>query len=165
VKPVGKTEQLQIRVSPQQKRAIQRQAAKAGETMSEWILGKVFPSARNEFQELIQALAASDRPSYVFAELLDLLDPMSPDEFEQAVADPPEARLDLYWQNYLAATIEHGAAIKGARFPDWTRDIPPLAEPVFGSTLVSLRKHLLLNAPAAFAARNLFIDANLGDRV
>jgi hypothetical protein len=133
--------------------------------MSEWILAKMFPPARNAFQELAHALAASDRPSYVFAELLDLLDPMSSDEFEEAVAEAPEAELDLYWQNHLAATVEHGAALKGARFPDWTRAIPPLAEPVFGSTLVSVRKHLLLHAPAAFAARNLFIDANLGDRV
>ena len=133
--------------------------------MSEWILGKVFPPSQTAFQHLVNALAASGQPSYVFAELLELLDPLAAEEFERAVAEPPQAELDLYWQNYLAATVEHAAAAKRARVPAWTRDVPPLAEPVFGSALLSLRMHLLLDSPPAFAARNLFIDASVGARV
>jgi uncharacterized protein (DUF1778 family) len=165
MKAVPKTEQVQIRVSPQQKRAIQRHAAKAGTTMSEWILAKVFPSPQAAFQDLVEALAASDRPSYVFAELLELLDPLSAEAFERVVAEPPRAGLDPYWQNYLAATVEHAASMKSARVPAWTRDVAPLAAPVFGSSLRSVRLHLLLDSPAPFAARNLFIDASVGARV
>src|SRR5262245_37532184 len=125
-----KSEQLQIRVSTRQKRAIQRAAAKAGMTMSEWVLAQALPSAQVAFQGLVDALAASDRPSYAFAELLELLEPMGAEEFERAVGEPPEAELDAYWQNYLAATVEHAASRKKARIPAWTRDVAPLAEPV-----------------------------------
>lgn len=160
-----KTEQLQIRVSASQKLAIQRQAARARMSMSEWTLSRVLPSPRIAFQSLVEELAASDRPSYVFAELLDLLGPMSAEDYELAVAEPPEVELDRYWQNYLAATVEHGAAARHVKAPSWTREVAPLDEPVFGSSLESLRLHLLVSSPPAFAQRNIFIDASLGDRV
>jgi hypothetical protein len=160
-----KTEQLQIRVSRQQKLAIQRLAERARISMSEWILDRLFPSSQVAFQSLVGALAVSNQPSYVFAELLEALDPMSADEFESAVSEAPEAQLDPYWLNYLAATVEHAAAAKHAKVPSWTRDVPPLDAPVFGSSLASLRLHLLLESPPAFAARNIFIDASVGGRV
>jgi hypothetical protein len=40
-----------------------------------------------------------------------------------------------------------------------------LTEPVFGSELQSLRLYLLTHSPPPFRARNIFIDATLGDRV
>jgi hypothetical protein len=49
--------------------------------------------------------------------------------------------------------------------PEWTRSIPLLVEPVFGSDLKSLRLHLLTNSPPPFRSRNIFIDSTLGDRV
>jgi uncharacterized protein (DUF1778 family) len=160
-----KTEQLQIRVSPSQKLALKRQAKRARTSLSAWILSQLLPSAQVAFQSLVEALAASDQPSYVFAELLDLLGPMSADEFEAAVTESPKTPLDPYWRNYLAATVEQAAAAKHAEVPSWTRDVPPLDEPVFGSSLESLRLHLLVNSPPAFARRNIFIDANVGDRI
>jgi uncharacterized protein (DUF1778 family) len=162
---VQKTRQLQIRVSPAQKLAIQRQAERARMSMSEWILDKLLPSSQATFQSLVEALAASDQPSFVFAELLDVLGPMNAEEFEVAVSEPPRVELDPYWRNYVAATVEHAAATKQARAPSWTRDIAPLDEPVFGSSLASLRLHLLVNSPPAFAARNIFIDSSVGERV
>ena len=160
-----KTEQLQIRVSPSQKRAIQQQATRAGMTMSEWVLSRVVPTAAATFQTLVEDLAAAREPSYVFAEILDLLAAMDAEEFELAVSELPEVELDPYWQNYLAATVEHAAGRKGAPAPAWTRDVPPLAQPAFASSLASVRLHLLVASPPAFAARNLFVDATVGDRV
>jgi uncharacterized protein (DUF1778 family) len=160
-----KTEQLQIRVSPSQKRAIKQQAEKAQMSMSEWILNKALPSSQVTFQTLVEELAASDQPSYALAELLEVLGPMRADEYEIAVSEPPKVQLDPYWQNYLAATVEHAAAKKHAKTPSWTRDVAPLDKPVFGSSLESLRLHLLVDSPPAFAARNIFIDASVGDRV
>jgi hypothetical protein len=55
--------------------------------------------------------------------------------------------------------------MKDAKPPSWTRDVAPLDQPVFGSSLESLRLHLLMNSPPAFVERNIFIDANVGDRV
>ncbi len=160
-----KTEHLQIRVSPSQKLAIKQQAERARMSMSEWILARVVPPSRVIFQSGVEELAGSDEPSYAFAELLEALGAMSAEEFESAVAEPPGALLDAYWHNYLTATVEHAAAAKGAKAPSWTRDVPPLDEPVFGSSLESLRLHLLVSSPPAFAARNIFIDASVGGRV
>jgi len=159
------TEQLQVRVSPLQKLAIKKRAEKARMSMSEWILNKAFPSSQVAFQGLVDELAASEQRSYAMAELLELLAPISADEFETAVSELPEVQLDPYWKNYLAATVETAAAAKHAKIPSWTRDIAPLDEPVFGSSLESLRLHLLLNSPPAFVERNIFIDASVGDRV
>ncbi len=160
-----KTEQLQVRVSRAQKLAIKRQAARAQMSMSEWLLNQVFPSSQAIFQSLVDELAASSQRSYAFAELLEFLAPLGAEAFESAVAEPPQARLNPYWQNYLAATLEQAAATKQAKPPSWTRDVAPLDEPVFGSSLESLRLHLLLNSPPAFVERNIFIDASVGDRV
>ena len=160
-----KTEQLQVRVSPSQKLAIKKQAAKAQMSMSEWILNKVFPSSQTRFKNLLEDLAASDKPSYVFAELLELIDRMNADEYEQAVSEPPGVQLDPYWQNYLAATVEHAAVVKHAKVPSWTRDVAPLDKPVFGSSLESLKLHLLVNSPPAFIQRDIFVDSSVGKRV
>jgi len=160
-----KSGQLQIRVSPSQKRAIKQQAAKARMNMSDWILSQLLPTSRRRFQALLADLAGSESPSFVFAELLDLIGAMSGEELELAVCEPPEVALDPYWANYVAATLEHAAAIKHAKAPGWTLDVPPLPEPHFGSSLAGLRLHLLVNSPPAFIARNLFIDASVGDRV
>ena len=160
-----KTEQLQIRVSRAQKLAIKKLAQRAQMTVSEWILSKALPSVQATFQNLLADLAASEKPGFVFAELLELIGPMSADEYELAVSEPPRAHLDSYWQNYVAATVEHAAAMKHAKTPAWTRDVPPLDEPVFGSSLESLKLHLLVNSPAAFIQRNIFIDSSVGERV
>jgi len=160
-----KTEQLQIRVSRLQKRAIKRQAERAQMNMSDWILAKAFPTAQMRFCDLVAEIADSERPSFAFAELLELLGSISADEFESAVSELPEVELGPYWENYLAATIEHAAAKKRARAPDWTRDVAPLEEPAFGSSLESLKLHLLVNSPPAFIKRNIFIDSSVGDRV
>jgi uncharacterized protein (DUF1778 family) len=160
-----KTEQLQIRVSRSQKLAIKKQAENAQMSMSDWILSTLLPSAQTKFQDLLAKLATSDTPSYAFAELLDLIGPMSAEEYELAVSEPPAVDLDPYWENYLAATLEHAAVMKHAKPPSWTQGVPPLDEPHFGSSLKSLKLHLLINSPPAFIARNIFIDSNVGDRV
>lgn len=160
-----KTQQLQIRVSRAQKLAIQRQAERAGMTMSEWMLQAALPTPQRVFQGLVEALATSERKSLVFADLLDALDAMTPEELATAVSEPPAVPLDRYWLNYLAATVELAASRKGVRPASWTREVAPLDEPVFGSSLTSLRMHLLVRSPPAFARRNIFIDASVGDRV
>lgn len=160
-----KTEQLQIRVSRSQKLAIKKQAQKAHMNMSNWLLTKALPTAQMSFQDLLAEIAASEMPSFAFAELLELIGPMGADEFESAVSELPEVELDLYWKNYLAATIEHAAAMKRVKAPSWTREMSPLKEPAFGSSLESLKLHLLVNSPPAFIEKNIFIDSSVGDRV
>ena len=61
--------------------------------------------------------------------------------------------------------VEYACARAGTPPPAWAGAIAPLAEPVFGSGLTSLRLHLLTRSPAPFRRRNIFIDATVGDRV
>ena len=120
---------------------------------------------REDLQSLVSDLGAPDRSSFAFAGILDLIEALDPVRFGEVLAEPPRHELDSYWANYLAATIEQAAAAKGVVPPAWVAGVPRLREPVFGSTLESLRLHLLLASPPSFCARNIFIDAAVGDRV
>ena len=160
-----KSLQLQIRVSPAEKSAIKRQAEDAGMSMSDWVLNKLLPARQTQFQELVAELAGSDTPSFVFAELLEMFGGLSANEFDQAVCEAPRVTLEPYWAGYLASTVEHTAALKKTEPPAWTRDVPALDEPAFGSSLQSVRWYLLTHSPPAFSQRNIFISANVGDRV
>ena len=160
-----KSTQLQIRVSGTQKAALRRLANRAGMSMSDWVLRKALPPLSETFQGLVDALSTAKKPGYVLAELNELLSQLTAAEFELAVSDPPQARLDSYWENYVAAMIEQAAAKKGAAAPSWTDGVRPLQQPAFGSSLKSLRLHLLTHSPVAFRCRNIFIDSSIGDRV
>ena len=83
----------------------------------------------------------------------------------RAVRYTPEARFPPFEANYLAATVEHAAAIKGVAPPRWTVTVEPLDAPWFASCLKSLRLHLLTHSPPPFRRRNLFIDSSVGQRV
>jgi len=160
-----KTEQLQIRVSAEDKARIQRRAAAARMDVSKWVLRQVLPPVEARFQDLCETLAA--RPSqraFALAELNDLLARLSARELAQAVRHPPDARLPPFEANYVAAMIAHAAAAKQSRAPRWIDDIAPLERPWFSSALKSLRLHLLTSSPPAFRSRNLFVDSSVGDR-
>ena len=165
MKATAKTAQLQIRVTAQQKRAIQAASRRAGTDMSGWVLSRILPSSRSRFQELTAALARAPRPRFVVAELHDLLADSTAADLRDAISEAPAARLDPYWGNYLAAMVETAAQRRGLVTPAWTAQVRPLPVPTFGSDLQSLRLHLLTASPPAFRRRNIFIDATVGDRV
>ncbi len=160
-----KTAQLQIRVTPQQKRTLRRLAAESSMDMSSWILDRVLPGVSEHFQELAAVLATSDQPRFALAELLDFLRALPRGEFERAVADAPRARLEPQVLNHLAATIELAAAKRGVNAPRWTSEVPIPDAPMFGSTLGAVRLHLLVLALVAMSRRNIFVDASLDQRV
>lgn len=157
--------QLQIRVSPREKAAITGRAHKASMGISEWVLSKVLPAPQLVFQRLLKQLEETSAPKYVLAEIHDLFHAASADEFEMMVAQPPQVSHSSYLANYVAAMVECAASQKGNLTPSWTRDIPGLAEPVFGSDLESLRLYLLTHSPPPFRCRNIFIDSTIGQRV
>jgi len=163
---VIKTLQLQIRVSAEEKARIRARAASAGMDVSKWVLHQVLPPAEREFQALCRELAARpDARSFTFAELQDWLNRLNGSEFMRSVRYAPEARLPVFEANYLAATIEHAAAIKGVDPPRWTATVEPLDAPWFASSLKSLRLYLLTCSPPPFRRRNLFVDSSVGQRV
>ena len=160
-----KTAQLQIRVSPEQKQLLKRLAADASMDMSGWVLDRVLPKVEQRFQELVAGIARADDQSFALAELADFLRALPPREFQRAVALAPRARLDPPTLNHLAGTIELAAERRKVPAPDWTSDVPVPDTPAFGSSLGSVRLHLLTRAPVALRRRNLFMDASLDDRV
>jgi len=157
--------QLQIRVSKSQKAAIRHAAARAGLDMSAYVLSRVLSIPARQFADAICALAGPGGDSFALADINSLLSKFTATELRDAVSAPPEVGLPPFLANYVAAMIELACARRGLPVPAWTRDIPPLDEPSFGSALASLRLHLLTRSPAPFRRRNIFIDSSLGFQV
>jgi hypothetical protein len=159
-----KTQQLQIRVTPDQKAALHAQAAAAGKELSGYVLDRLLPSGRDRFADLIGAMRGGDH-RFALAELNDLLTACPPILFHDWVADAPLARLEPYLQNYVSALVEQAAYLKGMSPPAWTQSVPPLTVPHFVTRMASLRLHLLRSAPVPFKRRNIFVDSAIGARV
>jgi uncharacterized protein (DUF1778 family) len=158
-------EQLQIRVTKPEKAAIHKAATRAGMDMSAYVLSRVLtvPSAR--FQECVAGCAIEASSRFALAALNSLLSELTPGEMRDAVAAPPAIILTPYVANYVAAMVEYGCARCSVAAPVWTRSVKPLQEPAFGTTLQSLRLHLLTHSPPPFRLRNIFIDSSLGQRI
>lgn len=162
---VPKQTQLQIRVSESDKSAIRTAAKRAGLDMSAYILSRLLPAPAGQFQHIIAGLAGSTPAAYALADLNVLLTQWTAGELRDAVAHAPKATLPPCLANYVAAMVETACSRRALAVPAWTHGIEPLDAPMFGSSLQSLRLHLLTRSPAAFRRRNIFIDSSLGDRV
>lgn len=160
-----RSEQLQIRISPAEKAAIRRAAEHAGVDMSAYVLGRALPAPAMHLQACVEACAGPAPPGFGLAELNTLLTSWTTAELREAVATPPTAALTPFLSNYIAAMIEQACERRSVGVPEWVAAVAPLREPWFGSTLKSLRLHLLIHSPASFRRRNIFIDAAIGDRV
>lgn len=163
---VSKTQQLQIRISAEDKARIVARAAGAGMDVSKWVLQQALPPAERKFQALCQELATRpDARSFTIAEFQDWFMRLTAGEYKRAVCHAPEARLAPFEANYLAAMVEQAAAIQGVNPPRWTGAVKGLDTPWFASSLKSLRLLLLTQSPPPFRRRNLFIDSGVGQRV
>ncbi|MEO6446804.1 MAG: hypothetical protein ABIZ91_00875 [Gemmatimonadaceae bacterium] len=160
-----KTDYLQIRISPADKARLRRRAERVAKDISTYVLDRILPAQGDEYERLVDA-ARGPESSYAFAALHDFLAALGRHDFARAVADDPLRRGDRdRFANYVAAMVEHTASRLNQKPPGWTSSVAPLESPWFATTLLSLRLHLLLNSPAAFRVRNLFVDATVGDRV
>ena len=164
MKPIARTAQLQVRVTPAEKAAIARAAHRAGVGMSEFVLGRVLPNPATHWQEWLRQLARSDGARIVLAGLSTWLAGLGAGELPGAIDAAPHG-LSNFDENYVAAMAEHLCAARGVDAPRWTLAVAPLARPVFGSDLKSLRLHLLTHSPAPFRRRNIFVDSVVGGQV
>jgi len=160
----AKTEQLQIRVTRTEKVALQRAAARAGLDVSAYVLGRVSPPVAGEFARLARA-AGQGEGRFALAELNSLLTRLTAPELQEAIAGGIPQSLSPPLANTIAAMVEVACAKQQVALPAWTREIPPLSAPLFGSALESLRLYLLTHSPAPFRRRNIFVDATLDDQV
>jgi hypothetical protein len=163
--PNSRTAQLQIRVSAGEKAAIRRAAEQAGMDMSAFVLSRALPTPAMRLQGCIEACAGPAPPAFGLAQLNTLLAGWTAAELHDALTLPPTTALPPFLSNYVAAMIEQACERRSVRVPGWVLAVKPLAEPAFGSTLKSLRLHLLTHSPPPFRRRNIFIDATVGDRV
>ncbi len=162
---MAKTEQLQIRVSRQQKARLARDAKRAGQTISAYVLGRSLVEAREEFGEVLGRLASGKNESFALATLNDLLSKWTGGELAQGVDEAPTVELSPFLHNYVAAMVELACSKKGIATPFWTFEVAALKQPYFATELASLRPYLLMASPVPFKRRNLFVDASVGDRV
>jgi hypothetical protein len=160
-----KSGQLQIRVSPKEKAAVQRAARRAGMDMSAYVLARALPALPGRFGELVDACREESSGRFALAELHDWLAALSGSELREGVSLPPRSVLAPWLTNYVAAMVEFACARRDIAPPPWTRSIEPLTEPMFGSSLMSLRLHLLTHSPPPFRRRNIYIDSSIGARV
>ena len=160
-----KTEQLQIRVTPQQKVALRRRARAAGVDVSTYVLSRVLPPAQDRFADILRSFRAADDRRYTLAALNDFLSALAPIEYAEAVAVAAIGDLSPLLQNYVAALVEQAAAQKNVVPPAWVFDIEPLTDPYFATSLKSVRPYLLQVSPVPFKRRNIFVDAGVGARV
>jgi uncharacterized protein (DUF1778 family) len=165
MKKSPKTSQVQIRVSADEKIAMQRAAARAGLDLSAYVLAQVLSVPAAEFRDCVTACIDSASPRFALAELNSLLAALTAPELRDAVAVPPPPGLTPFLANYIAAMVEYVCSKRAIAAPSWTRATAPLPDPVFGSELQSLRLHLLTHSPPPFRTRNIFIDATVGARV
>jgi uncharacterized protein (DUF1778 family) len=161
----AKTQQLQIRVTPQQKAALKRQAAAAGRDVSSYVLSRLVPAGESRFAEILKTLETESDRRFALAELSDFLAGAAPMVFGEAVVLARLDALSPYIKNYVAAMVEQAADQKKVEPPAWVREVSPLAAPHFVTPLSSLRLHLLQSAPVPFKRRNIFVDAGVGERV
>jgi hypothetical protein len=162
---IAKSAQLQIRVTTRQKAQLQKLAAAAGLGVSAYVLGRALPDTAGELQACLAQCTSGETLRFALADLNRLLSKWSRGELKDALTQPGPPIRDAVAANHAAALIEQACAARGVTVPDWVRDIEPLDEPVFGSSLLSLRLHLLSHSPPPFRRRNLFVDSALGAQV
>lgn len=161
----AKTTQLQIRVTPAEKAAIQRAAQQLNMDMSTYVLNKLLPQRSKEFQDLLAELVVSDDSRFVLSEINTLLSRLSNAELKNIFSITLPIGLSDYLSNYLAAMVEYVCNQHKIKTPEWTKTIAPLKQAVFGSKLQSLRLYLLTHSPAPFRRRNIFVDTTVGGQV
>jgi len=81
------------------------------------------------------------------------------------VRTPPAAGLAPRLRVLVASTVELLCAASEVPTPSWCRGVAPLSAPWFVSGVENLKAAALVESPAAFRKRNIFVLANFLDRV
>lgn len=161
-----KTQQLQLRVSAEQKAAIRLLASKEHQGMSQWILNKILPKPQKDFLKILERLRDCQNHkerSYILNDLNAFFLKLSKHDLVETVSEDYLSALNPLMANYISAMIEHVCVNAQIEPPKWLAQ--GLPEPFFGSDLLSLRLYLLTVSPPSFRKRNIFIDATVGDLV
>lgn len=80
------------------------------------------------------------------------------------VEAPPAPRLEPRLKALLASTVEALSAERSRPAPAWCRSVGSLPRPWFPSGIENLKATSLVESPAPFRQRNIFVLANFLDR-
>lgn len=160
-----RSQNVQVRVTPEQKAVLRRLAKRANQDLSSYILSRSLPAAGARFDALLRNLRGDSSPRFALAAINDFLSGLLPVQLTEGVEHAELSGLSQFLQNYVAAMVEQACSRNRVVPPPWVCEIQPLVEPYFAEELTSLRPHLLRAAPVAFKRRNLFVDSSIGARV
>ena len=152
------TSQLQIRVTPAEKAALNRLANASGESVS-----GALPTIELELTALLRRLGdvGGDHRS-TLAEFERTLQRVPGAELWMGVPAPETGTLSPVLLNCVAAMVETAAHDWGVDPPAWVAEVPPVPRPHFGWVLRSLRPHQLRVTSVAYKRRNIFFDPAVG---
>ncbi len=97
--------------------------------------------------------------------LFNLVDRFRAEPDRDLIRHPPVGELDSRLQALIASTVEMICAEVGQRAPDWCRGIPWLDTPWFVSGMENLKAIALVESPAFFRKRNIYVLGNFLNRV
>ena len=97
--------------------------------------------------------------------LLDCVDAVRRSRSAAGLETPPAAEVSARLRALMAAVAETLAEEHGAGAPPWTGGVAPLERPWFVSGYENLKASALVESPARFRSRNVFVLASFLDRV
>ena len=119
--------------------------------------------ARETARDCSLRIARDGRDSWKI-HIMELVDAFQRDGAAARVADAPTPATGPAILALLAATVETLAAEAGLPPPWWCAGVPPLRDPWFVSGSESLKAAALVESPAWFRQRNIFVLANFLSR-
>lgn len=97
--------------------------------------------------------------------LFDFVDAFRTNPSSERIEAPPEGLgLDPRLRALCASTVEALCAENGLRAPAWCRGVPSLEHPWFVAGLENLKATALVESPAWYRARNIFVLGNFLER-
>ena len=97
--------------------------------------------------------------SMLTREFVDEVLNMSAEQATAAVSEEPQASSNPVHKAWLAAMAEHYARKMGGVVPAWSMGADCFLDmPHFGTSLQSLKAHLLISSPPAFRRRMIFVE-------
>lgn len=96
--------------------------------------------------------------------LFDFVDRFRAGPAPELIFTPPATELDRSLAGLLASTIDTLCAEQGWPDPDWSASVKSLPHPWFVSGVENLKASALLESPARFRRRNLFVLSNFLSR-
>jgi hypothetical protein len=152
----GRTSQLQIRVSPEQKVALKRLAAAAGQSVSQYVLSRALPRSGDELVRALDELRTEGDSRPALTILARVLPGLGRVDLEMSLASWSVDGMTPLTQNCVAALVEDIGTARGIAPPAWAGTVAPLPRPHFRWSLESLRPQQLRTARIAHKRRNIF---------